>query len=286
MKKNIDVKERKSVFWKRLGRDGSESFVGLGQVYSDKTATTLKNSGLKFYPVHLVLLNFSAEVRRQLISSGASIVGYLPTSFEENEQSQESSKPKIRRNVILSTHHAVADMLGPLAHVAEQGFHYIDRKGVERTCHFAIASYCADIPERKDMTGILSGQLTAKTCFRCMIPSTEMHNCSAYDKRAWKTTKSILEESSRLDNGSSRVEKENIRVILKESSLSGIPPALCKFPFTSISDCTDVYNIHSFEPLHNLHLGVSKLIKLACVTRMQDENMKTPVFKCKNGQPR
>ena len=57
-------------------------FVGLGQIYSDKTQTSLRANALTLYPVHLTLLNFREEDRRLFVISGRSVVGLLPTEYE------------------------------------------------------------------------------------------------------------------------------------------------------------------------------------------------------------
>ena len=74
--------ENEPVFWKKIIPDGPDSFVGVGQFYSDKAAVSLKSNGFRFYPIHITLLNFTDELRRRLISSDATILGYLPVSYD------------------------------------------------------------------------------------------------------------------------------------------------------------------------------------------------------------
>lgn len=50
------------------------------EVYSDETATTLKEKATVDYPVHEVLMNFTKELRQYLIDHGHTLAGVLPVS--------------------------------------------------------------------------------------------------------------------------------------------------------------------------------------------------------------
>ena len=72
------------------------SFVGFLQVYSDKTATTLKANAMVAYPIHVVFLNCSASFRRFLINREYTLVGFLPVAGEttgiyENDGMEEDN---------------------------------------------------------------------------------------------------------------------------------------------------------------------------------------------------
>lgn len=47
---------------------------------------------------------------------------------------------------------------------------------------------------------------------------------------------------------------------------------LVSFPFMSILPCVDIYNTFSFEPMHDLSLGISKLSKDCLVRYLKDES--------------
>ena len=66
----------KDVFW-RDGKHSVRSFVGLLQIYSDKSMTSLRASSLPFYPIHCTLLNFKEHTRRMFISTQQTMVGHL-----------------------------------------------------------------------------------------------------------------------------------------------------------------------------------------------------------------
>lgn len=70
-----------SVFWTNEN-DSSASFffVGVLQLYSDKTATTLKANTIVAYHVHVVLLNFVEKFYLYLFDHGYTLVGLLPIS--------------------------------------------------------------------------------------------------------------------------------------------------------------------------------------------------------------
>lgn len=59
-----------------------ESFVGMFQLYSDKSVFTLKNTGISAYPVHAVFMNFTYDMWKEIIMSEKSIFAYLPVGFD------------------------------------------------------------------------------------------------------------------------------------------------------------------------------------------------------------
>ena len=289
-----------SVIWKTMQMHGVESFVGLGQLYSDKSSTTLKARGFTFYPLHLILLNYSTELRRKLITSGMTVVGYLPVKFYhgENEMSATKVNNQNLRQVRLEAIHGVIEkILEPLAAIAKMGFDCVDSSNIRRNCHFALGSYCCDIPEAKDMTGVLNGQKAKATCFRCLIPTESMSYSQSTSLRTQRETTGILQKVAELrreatlcieqgDKSSAKEMSDSSKLLPKEQSLAGVAPVLHKFPFTGLVPSLDIFSIFSFEPMHNLHLGISKLIKVALVERLKDESLKSTVLKTANGNNR
>lgn len=278
------------VLWKSVIPHGSESFVGVGQMYSDKSSVTLKARGFQFYPVHLVLLNLSENLRRSMITSGASIVGYLPVSFQLSEP-RGKPNTKFRKQVILSVHEALQTIFHPLIISSEKGITGVDSQGISRTCHLAIGAYCADIPEAKDMTGVLHGSSTASPCFRCLAPTSEMNAVTNAEMRNLGKTMELISESQKLLEESKSATpsvrkkmKENSENLLKGASLAGIAPALSSFPFVGLCPELDVFWLHLYETLHNLHLGVSKLIKQACADRLTDHELQSNALSASNGR--
>ncbi len=57
-----------------------KSFIGYLQLFTDKTVTSLKASGMVAHAVHATFINFSKDFRRFLIRNGHTIIGFLPTS--------------------------------------------------------------------------------------------------------------------------------------------------------------------------------------------------------------
>jgi len=47
--------------WMKREDTGIDSFVRFLQLYSDKSKTTLKRTGVSAYPIHMNMLNFSYE---------------------------------------------------------------------------------------------------------------------------------------------------------------------------------------------------------------------------------
>lgn len=52
-------------------------------------------------------------------------------------------------------------------------------------------------------------------------------------------------------------------------------PEFCQIPFIGSHNINDIYTIFSFEPMHTLHFGVSKMLKEWALEKFQDLALKT-----------
>jgi len=73
---------------------------------------------------------------------------------------------------------------------------------------------------------------------------------------------------------------------LKTFSITIQAPFLAEFPFTGANSCLEMYNLFVYEPLNNLHLGVSKLLKTVASELLSSKELFTTAFKNASGQPR
>lgn len=62
--------------------DGEQPCVTCLQLYSQKSHMSLTAGAIIFYSIHLTCLSITKENRRQHISSGRTIVEYLPVRFD------------------------------------------------------------------------------------------------------------------------------------------------------------------------------------------------------------
>lgn len=171
------------VYWRSAESSGGKSFVGLGQLYSDKTQTSLKSSGKSLYPLHLKLFNFQEEERRDFISSGSSVVAFLPVEYiNKDDKSGNKTYQVSRKEKMELLQSVIARVLEPLKDVAVQGFNCENRNN-SLHCHFVIANYCCDIPEARDILGIKVGPRSTFGCHRCYVPSVEMSNNTSSKQR-------------------------------------------------------------------------------------------------------
>ena len=76
------------VIWNDEDRTFPKSFVPFIQVFTDKTATSLSSSASVAYPIHLVVLNTSAERLEWLLNNGLTILGFLPASVASVDDSK------------------------------------------------------------------------------------------------------------------------------------------------------------------------------------------------------
>lgn len=55
--------------------------------------------------------------------------------------------------------------------------------------------------------------------------------------------------------------------IFKETSMHFRLPVLATFPFIGVHPCNDIYEIFRFDPMHNVFLGILKILH-NCMSRM------------------
>ena len=128
-----------------------ESFIGLGQLYSDKSATTLHIGGLTFHPLHVTLLNFTQDVRQKLITSGLTIVAFLPTAFLESVSMSGSRKwiPAVnldRFEKLAIMNRTIMKIVRSLESSFYTGFPCRTLDNHNLQTHFTPANYSSDIP--------------------------------------------------------------------------------------------------------------------------------------------
>lgn len=269
----------RDVFW----REGeTHSFVGLGQIYSDKTQTSLRANGLALYPVHVILLNHQEQERRKFISSGQSTVAFLPVDFLNTEQ--QVGTAKMKRNERMSLlHTALKDVFKPLTAVAVAGFPCITSDKIGIHCHFVLANYCCDLPEAKDMLGLKYGSMSKYGCHRCYAENSEMSETIIARPRNMSDVRECRNES-RLILTSSDLPRRRKKALecLEGCSLSEYSSFLEDFPFSNIHSLLDIHNVFSFELLHNIYLGVSKLLKEMASKRLMNASLMTTLHNSRN----
>ena len=169
-------------------------------------------------------------------------------------------------------HNSMMEILQPLLDVCITGFK-IQREHCTLICYPMFMSYCCDIPEAKDMSAVRHNLNTRCPCHRCLVPLSDITNLSTGKQRLHTGTNWIRTE---INNRMKMQDEEGLRKgrgeevsaldfsenLLKQESLSPLPSFLefivQRYPsFLPPS----LYEIFTYEPLHNLHLGISKLLK-------------------------
>ena len=259
------------------------SFVGACQVYTDKTCQTLKASSHSFLPLHLSLLNMTIAARESLISSGETVVGYLPVNFswcgEETEDVSRGRGSRVSKQRML--HESVRIALQPLWDVAKKGIH-VHVGGVEvRKCHPALFSYVADTPEASDMLGTVHGVCARGHTKRLFLASTS--DCKP---REAARTIAMLDKSARLRaTGRRCLLNAHVDRMWDEGYTQQIP-AVFRWPFSQLHQGLDPYNVFRFEAMHNLDLGISKILKVCISDRLRSDELRSSEFLDSSGQSR
>ena len=82
--------EEASIEWNQSRSTTPNSFIWMLQIYTDKTATTLKSQSLVGYPIHVTFLNVTIQFRRFLIDHGYTLVGFLPVGFQDAQSDSDA----------------------------------------------------------------------------------------------------------------------------------------------------------------------------------------------------
>ena len=278
-----------SVRWfeKDTSHDMRESFIGLGQFYSDKSTTTLNIGGLTFHPLHITLLNFTANVRQKLITSGLTIVAFLPTSFLENVYMSGTTKwisavNLDRLDKLNMMNQTITKIVRSLDSSFYEGFPCRTVDGCNMQTHFTPSNYSSDIPEAKDMTLVKHGQLTLQPCHRCHIFNTRLNSTSSARPRTLLFTrkclhfrqKGLLLSSRSRDEGLPSAKRQKTIAHLSTdlfSQLAGLP-IFSGSPLFSGHDIVNPYQMFTVDPLHVFHLGISKMLKNSLYDYLKDKD--------------
>ena len=267
--------------------------VGFLQVFTGKTHTTLKASGVAAYPIHVTLQNFSDSFRRVCINSGISIIGYLPVKISkvsspyDDDNIPSTSTPRGRLIRMEIVHSAMRFILKGLGDCELNGFGAKTGDGTILRCHPVLTNYVADMPEVNDMTATRGRVQTARPCHRCMVRSEELPFSYGYLPRTLRSITCTRQAHTQLKeegawlkaNGKqSQARKcmERAELFMKDDSIAMYESFLESTPMVDYLGTYEALNSFSFEPLHNFHLDVSKLIKICMYNRLSSHTSFSP----------
>ena len=271
------------VMWHDGNLGAQSSFAGMIQLYSDKSTTSLKQSSFQFYTMHATLLSFSEEYRRHCIVHGMTVIAFLPVKFFRKENGILIQQNLKRFDYLFMLHKCMGTVLHDSRESSYLGFPCIDAEGMMRRCHPVISNYCCNLPESHDIIPINNGNSSKLNCHRCNTLTENFSTFSPGNKRTGMDTIALLKQLQDLRKGSNR---KQCNAILFEHSLVEFFPFLHGFPFIGLDPVLDMLAIFSFEPLHNLHLGISKLLKQCMADRLQSTVLETSAIPSKGGKCR
>ena len=279
----ISSSDDPNVFWHTPAESGQSSFVGLIQIYSDKSRTTLKESGFQFHPVHINLLNFSEEHRRNCIVNGLTFVGFLPVNFYQQDGNNWVHTGISREIKLKVIHEALSLVLNAIKEVGLEGFSCLDKENKKRRCHPCIALYTCDLPEGKDMTSVRNGNSSQRNCHRCLAKTSDFNLNTSAKYRVGVETRSMIIDYFKLRQTETQ---EKSKRILNEFSLFPQVPWLLDFPFIGLHESIDLHSLFGYEVLHGLHLGISKDLKRCLSERLRSATHFTKAIPTRTGKMR
>ena len=168
-----------------------------------------------------------------------------------------------RQVKILLIHNCMKEILKPLMQTVVSGFPIHKATDICWTCFPFLVSFCCDIPEAKDIAAILHNLNTRCPCHRCLVTLECIQKLIRKPSRTMNLTKFIRRNVKKILKSNKAIMDKKCFNELKHWSLaqwtSFLEDLHDAFPDFIVDD---VYSIFTFEPLHNLHLGTSKMLKL------------------------
>ena len=311
----------RTLVWNDNDASFPESFVGFLQLFSDKTASSLTSSAFVAYPLHAVLLNCAPQQKEWLINNGYTIIGFLPVTIsppnddddsldvQESLQSNITSQHSVilqdsvcntsssdgREQNMLLLHAALAKALQDFESVCERGFAIHSSSIGPCTCFPLLVSYCCDIPEAKNVSAVKHGLSVLRPCHRCLALVVVFHIASSMPSRHrhhTRTTRAKVQECTNLIKQSEKIgdvptQRSQLDVIqksLKTYSLANWESVLERLRIVDERAIPDLYSIFTFEPLHNLFLGISPKVKELLIHYLGSNTLHTNPSSSKRSQ--
>ena len=299
----------------------NKSFIGFLQMFTDKTVMTMKVTGIAAHAVHLTFINLEKKTRRTFIQNGLTIIGFLPCSKIQPSQGthcpciEDDGTETLEQEVNESTLNidnlqleevdmedtlvqtsstdgrtvkigllqvALIHILKPVLDVVATGFSVGQLAGIHWNCFPTLCSYCCDIPEAKDFSGVKSTLFTPRPCHRCYVNMDDIINIKKRHPRSYKHTKALRTEAWEYETTQHRQDYESQgqqvditkseRLVPKSVSAKEFLQTWSLSPSQGFIETIlenypgfiagGIYDLFSFEPLHNLHLGLSRLLKI------------------------
>ena len=184
-------------------------------------------------------------------------------------------------------HSAMRFILKGLADCKLNGFGAKTGDGTILRCHPVLTNYIADMTEVNDMTATRGGVQTARPCHRCMVCSEELPFSYEYQPRTHRSITCTRQAHTQLKEegawlkphgkqSQARKCMERAELLMKDDSISMYESFLESTPLVDYLGTDETLNAFSFEPLHNLHLVVSKLIKTCMYNRLSSHTLFFP----------
>ena len=304
--------------------DNNFSFIGFIQIFTDKTVAAQKSNSFAAHAVHATFVNFSKAFRNKMIQTGQTLVGFLPVGLDEcdmdtnnnDDQNQRNSQYKLFTEIETEEYNSNSEqlhsepntnivplsdtlhlttqtkgrhikleiifrsmkvILHPLLEVSRTGLLLKRNPRLNWYCYPHLVSYCCDIPEAKDMSAIRHNLVTCRPCHRCLVTLTGMRTGKEAPARTFRVTNWIR----RMNKASGDVLKDHLKAFSIAPWKSFLEELQIEYPSFIPNS---LYDIFTFEPLHNLHLGISKLLK-NCTFNLISSNYPAMFSTNKNAKP-
>lgn len=108
-----------TISWKNTTTDGDQYLVCLLQMYSDKSKTTMKRNGVKWYTLHFTIVIQTEQCRKEQIVMGITVLDYLPTAYSLPGQIKGRElfqEVPFSSRILQALHECLAEIFEPIIH--------------------------------------------------------------------------------------------------------------------------------------------------------------------------
>lgn len=253
-------------FRKRMIQEG-HSVLGFLPVAVDSSVTEVPGATTEIeHPINYSLLQ---RIEREEFTNnsqrlhGESETAEFVSLTEKVRLTSETKGRHIKQEIVYAS---MKKLLSPLLREASSGFACQLSNASSLTCFPHLVSYCYDIPEGKDMSAVRHNLVTNRPCHRCIVTTKDLNLGLKAPPRTFRLTSFIRKKHN--EAGSSFQDHlKSFSLAPWKSFLEDIRTSHPSF----VPD--DLYEIFTYEPLHNLHLEISKLVK-SCTYQLASSNYK------------
>lgn len=235
------------VYFKNTETDKKQSCVCVLHINSNNSETTMKESGLIFFPLYFIILRLTWQCRRKQRVMENRVLAQLPTAcslLDRSEKREVYQQVPSRSKLLQSFQECIEKAFEPIWRICFTGLSVMTAYDVKLKCHLLISAYIADILEGKDFLSVRQDVLFSISCPRCVTPRCDKgHHCQ-YRFQNVNDTLPIL---SAFEFQKMKVYAQNMA---NRVSIHIVKPVFWNFPFVASDFRNNIHSMFCYELMY------------------------------------